>query len=275
MRPHQLALVVGGEVVRRRQQRHHPVEALHPQPDDLLLAAHAAVVGCEPPGALAHRQLVLHDPREVARGDPRRPLALSCAPRPSSRRLAPHRSIPTVCTVTSSGSSPPGPAPAPTRVGPTSVAACTVAAHVVDPDHGRPRQHGPGGGGHRTGQAVPRRPRARPPGPAARRPRKLLRLVPTSTGNALGHQLGQVAQQGQVVGRGLAEADARVDPDLVHPGPRAAVGPARRRKRRAPRPRRRRSGGRPAWCGASPACAWPPTPPRRRPPPATARPRCR
>src|SRR5580692_2922773 len=89
-------LLVGLQVVRGRQERHHPGEALHLQPDDLLLPTNLAVVGSEPPGPLAHGQPVPDDPGEVARWDPRGPLAL-------------HH-------------------PDPDRSGPTSCAAWTVAA---------------------------------------------------------------------------------------------------------------------------------------------------
>src|SRR5688500_2388179 len=74
MRPRDAELVVGVEVVRRRQQRHDAREALVPQPQDLLVAPHLPVVAGITTGALAHRQLVLDDPREVARLDAAFPL---------------------------------------------------------------------------------------------------------------------------------------------------------------------------------------------------------
>ena len=45
--PGQALVVVGVQVVGRRQERDDPAEALDAQPDDLLLAAHPAVVGGE------------------------------------------------------------------------------------------------------------------------------------------------------------------------------------------------------------------------------------
>src|SRR5437763_3506135 len=78
--PTHAQLVVGVEVVGRRQERDHPVEALFPDPDDLLLAPDPAVGAGVAPGTLADRQVVLDDPREVPRRDPGRPLALHGAP---------------------------------------------------------------------------------------------------------------------------------------------------------------------------------------------------
>src|SRR5205823_12523594 len=73
-------LVVGVEVVGRRQQADDAREPLLAHPDDLLLAAHLAVVGAVATDALRHRQLVLDDPEEVARDDPLRPLPFHDAP---------------------------------------------------------------------------------------------------------------------------------------------------------------------------------------------------
>src|SRR5207247_3419709 len=68
-------LVVGVEVVRRREQRHDPGEALLPDPDDLLLAPHPTVGSGIATGALADRQSVLDDPGEVPGDDPGGPLS--------------------------------------------------------------------------------------------------------------------------------------------------------------------------------------------------------
>src|SRR5581483_2506914 len=73
--PAHAELVVGVQVVRRRQQGADAGEALFAQPDDLLLAAHLAVVARVAAGTLGDRQLVLDHPREVPGGDARRPLA--------------------------------------------------------------------------------------------------------------------------------------------------------------------------------------------------------
>ena len=61
-------------------------------------------------------------------------------------------------------------------------------------------------------------PRGEPASEAQQAPRKPLRLVPTTHRPAEAHELVEVAQQGQVVVGRLAEPDARVDPDLGHPG---------------------------------------------------------
>ena len=50
-------------------------EAVLAEPDDLLLAADAAMVVAVAARALADRELVLHDPGEVAGRDPEGPLA--------------------------------------------------------------------------------------------------------------------------------------------------------------------------------------------------------
>ena len=233
--------------MRRRQQRHHPVEALDPQPDDLLLAADPAVVRREAPGPLAHRQLVLHDPREVARGDPRRPLPLHRSPLVARHR--PHRPSIRSAPVAALGT---GPAERrPPGGWPHQGGRLHRARHVVDPDHRRARQHGPGGGGDGARQAVAPRPAGSPVGPGRQAPEEALAARPHEHREALGHELGEVVQQGQVVRRGLAEADAGVHPHLAHPGLERASAPGRA-GRRAPRRPRRRSGGRPAWCAASP-----------------------
>ena len=75
--PGDAELVVGVQVVGRRQQRDDPGEALAPQPEDLLLAADPAVVAGVAAGPLADGQLVLDDPGEEAGRDPPGPLALS------------------------------------------------------------------------------------------------------------------------------------------------------------------------------------------------------
>src|SRR3546814_4796412 len=74
--PGDTELVVVVEVVRRRDQRDDAGEALLADPDDLLLAPHPPVVRAVAARPLAHGELVLQDPREVAGLDPLGPLAL-------------------------------------------------------------------------------------------------------------------------------------------------------------------------------------------------------
>ena len=195
------------------QERDHPGEPLDLQPDDLLLAAHLAVVGGEAAGPLAHGQAVLDDPGEVARRDAGGPLALH-APTPTARR-SPCGAGGRSARLRPSPRSPPGPpgrrpgrwrrrrGPAPSG-----------------PPGPWPRWRWPAtpGAGRPTGTGAP-------PAAAATEARKLLRLVPDHDRVAGGHQLIQRAQQGEVVVDGLAEADARIDPHLVHPGPGGPGGP--------------------------------------------------
>src|SRR5581483_11705860 len=82
VRPRHPELVVGMEVVGRREERHHPGEALLAQPDDLLLAADLAVVAGVAAGPLRDGDAVLDHPREVARGDAGGPLAPHTVPPP-------------------------------------------------------------------------------------------------------------------------------------------------------------------------------------------------
>ena len=68
------------------------------------------------------------------------------------------------------------------------------------------------------------------PRPRPSTPKKRLRLVPdhdpgAARPAAASDQLGEVVQQRQVVGRRLAEADARVDPDLGHARRQRLPGP--------------------------------------------------
>src|SRR6185312_394826 len=77
--PGQALLVIGGEVVRGREQGDDPPEALDAQPDDLLLAADPPVVDAETARPLADREVVLDDPGEVAGRDAGGPLALHAA----------------------------------------------------------------------------------------------------------------------------------------------------------------------------------------------------
>ena len=57
-------LVVGVQVVRRRQQRHDPREALPPQPEDLLVTPHFSVIAGVAAGTFADRQMPLDYPSE-------------------------------------------------------------------------------------------------------------------------------------------------------------------------------------------------------------------
>ncbi len=70
----QAQLVVVVQVVRRRDDADDAAEAVLAQPDDLFLTADATMVLPVAAGALAHGELVFHDPREVARRDAQRPL---------------------------------------------------------------------------------------------------------------------------------------------------------------------------------------------------------
>ena len=74
MQVRQAELVVVVQVVRRRDDADHAAEPVLAQPDDLLLATDATMVVAVPAGTLADRQLVFHEPREVARRDAERPL---------------------------------------------------------------------------------------------------------------------------------------------------------------------------------------------------------
>ncbi len=84
VQPGDAELVVVVEVVRRRDERDDPGEALLADPDDLLLAADATVVGAVAARPLAHGQLVGDHPGEVPRLDPLGPLALHRGHRSSS-----------------------------------------------------------------------------------------------------------------------------------------------------------------------------------------------
>src|ERR687898_2500311 len=74
--PRHAQLVVVVEVVGCGDERDDVVEALLTDPDDLLLAAHAAMVVTVAPGALADGEPILEHPHEVAGGDALGPLAL-------------------------------------------------------------------------------------------------------------------------------------------------------------------------------------------------------
>ena len=204
----------------RGQQRDDPAEALHAQPDDLLLAPHPPVVHREAAGPLADGQVVLDHPGEVARRDAGGPLALHAA-------------------------------------GPYSRATCTVAATSWTRTMPRPRHHGRSRRGQRrldplrhrrAGSAPAARAqqaqealaaRARP-GP--RRSRRRPRPRPARAGGAAATGCGPASCRSRSRGR-------------PRPRPPRRRGRARgplQHEARAPRPRRRRSGGPPAWCAASP-----------------------
>src|SRR5207302_10783187 len=72
----QAHLVVGVEVVRRVEERHHHGEAVLPEPDDLLHPAHLAVVAGVAAGPFTGRHPVLDDPAEHSGLDAPGPLAL-------------------------------------------------------------------------------------------------------------------------------------------------------------------------------------------------------
>ena len=184
-------------------------------------------LGAKPARPLAHRQAVLDHPGEVARRDARRPTCPSSHPAADLRSLDRRRPGP-------ARSRPARPAwpPAPWRPrrGPAPSA---------------PRCEGPGGGGQRAGQAV------RPPGPACRRPRrpgrprKLLRLVPTSTGYPVATSSSTAASSWRLWSTVLPKPmpgsiQTSATPAAARPGRPGRPGT------RSPRPPRRRRGGRPA-----------------------------
>src|SRR5579875_543485 len=188
---HHPVLVVGVQVVGRRQQRHDPGEPLVAEPEDLLVAAHLAVVPGVAAGALADGQLAFDDPLEKPRRDARRPFAFHrtapvavglcrrvCAPRPpcccslspgwwfgrswstgavpwaspavgSGSGAASRRTIATGATSWTR-----------TRAAPAAIAQAAVATDASSRSEG--------------GGITPSR--------AVSRPRKLLRLAPTATG---------------------------------------------------------------------------------------------
>ena len=156
------------------------------------------------------------------------------------------------------------------------VAARDGRTDVVDTDHPRPEDHGPTcrwpanrpAGRRRQRDPGPRRPRCPragrdgPPAPASARarstPRDRLRLVPTSTGkpSATSRRGGRAGPRcGPWSCR--TRCPGRPRPRRPRP-PTAAVGPVDQEPA-GPRRPRRRSGGRPAWCGGRPPCAWPPS----------------
>ena len=158
-------------------------------PDDLLLATDAAVVPRVAAGSLAHRQLVLDHPREVAGGDARGPLALH-ARNCSDQWFAglPRR------------------APWP---------------HVVHPNHRRAHGHGPGGAGQRRLGAVVDR-RRRPSSVAEER----LAAGADDHREPGGHEHVEVAQQGEVVMRSSCRSRCR-DRSTPRRRPRPSAASAR------------------------------------------------
>ena len=223
--PRDTQLVVVVEVVRRRDERDHAGEPLLADPDDLLLAPDAAMVGAVAAGTLAHGELVLDDPVEVPGRMPWAHLPFIATglmlPRLSLLgRLDRHRG--------------PGPCAAPCGHGPGGGGQRGLAAGspTGGGDRGRPRPVVPDrlaacGPRRRIGQQPPEEALAAGARPAPGQPER--------------DELVEVAQQGQVVRQGLAEADAR---DRPRPRRRPARGlrPPARPGRRGPRPPRRRSG---------------------------------
>ena len=208
-------LVVVVQVVRRRDDRDHAAEALLADPDDLLLAAHPAVVLAEAARPLAHREAVLDEPGEVAGLDAQGPLApqLGHHAAPASA-MSPTSS--TACTVASTSWA---------RMRRTP---CT-AAHVAAAREPSMRSS--------TGTGVVSSPMPTPTSPgsagalarwslaASRRPEEGLAGDPDGDREARRHQLVEVGQQLQVVAQVLAEAEARVDPQLVDAGVPRGLGP--------------------------------------------------
>ena len=177
--PRHPEVVVGVEVVGRAEQGDDPGEALLPDPDDLLLAADGTVGPGVAAGALADRQLVLDDPGEVPGGDPGGPLALH-DDRHGQQAQGLH-----------GGARRRGPAPSP-------------------PPGRRPTPPPPA-----TPPAGRRPPPATPPS-AVTRPRNVLRLAPTSTGQPVAASDRVARSRARLWAAGLAEPDPGVDPDLLH-----------------------------------------------------------
>src|SRR6516164_990223 len=149
MRPQDPELVVGVQIVRRRQQGHDAGKALAPEPQDLLLPAHPAVVAGVAARALADGQPVFDDPGEESRGDPLGPLSPHALTRSWASRTA-SMVGPTSCTL--------------------SMAAPRVMAQTAEASDASSRSSTGVGGS------------APPSAAAVNRPRKVLRLVPTRTG---------------------------------------------------------------------------------------------
>src|SRR5262249_4600111 len=78
-------LLVCVQVVGRIEQRQHVGEPVPGEPEQLLLAAHLAVVAREPTGALRDCEPPGDDPREVARLEPLRPASPHAAPSLTAR----------------------------------------------------------------------------------------------------------------------------------------------------------------------------------------------
>ena len=184
-------------------------------------------LSANPPGPLAHRQVVLDDPGEVPRRDPGGPLALHCAairrhPIRPSRRPTRVR-----------------PAPWPPRRGPGPC-----------PRRQRwPRWPWPASPASRSATGAGRAVRARRPG---RRGSACGWSRPGTGVAGSADQVGEVAQQG-------AGCASTVLPKPMPGSTQTSATPAAGRLRgpstqegRGPRPPRRRSGGRPAWCAGVP-----------------------
>ena len=95
-------------------------------------------------------------------------------------------------------------------------AAPHAIAHTAEASEPSRRSPGP------SGCTSPTRPSGDPPAP--RWPRKLLRLVPTSTGTPVADELGQGGQELEVVPDRLAEPDPGIDVELLHAGSAGLVG---------------------------------------------------
>ena len=71
----EVELVIVVQVVRRTNNRDDAAKVVFAKPNDLFLAANSTVVDAVATGALTNRELVFNNPREIARGDPERPLS--------------------------------------------------------------------------------------------------------------------------------------------------------------------------------------------------------
>ncbi len=194
--PLEAELLIGMEVVGRTEEGHDSGEALGAQPQQLFLAPNLAVVGRVAPRPLADGEMVLDDPAEVPRDDPGRP-APSHAAAPRRRR-----------------------------------AACARGCDIMDPDQCRAAGHRPHRRGERALEAGAGREQRNVSHTAvARSARAQMTYEALATGphehrDPCRHKLGERGQKLQIVADRLAEADARIDVDLLDTGRR---GPRRTR----------------------------------------------
>ena len=228
-------LVVVVEVVRRGRHRDDQVEALLADPDDLLLAAHLAVVRPESTRPLTDRELVLDHPVEVPGLDPLCPLALRpacyllafvCVISATVSRICDGRELRRGMT---SRSAQRRRRTARRRRGSRTIRAPQIMAHVAVANE--PSSRSSSGTGSGALEPSPHPPTGARDGAPGRRRSGPAGCRSTASGwsrprpDALGHRVVEPTQQGHVVRGGLAEADAGVDPHLGHAGLDRGTGP--------------------------------------------------